>query len=322
MNARLPVLGLSVLILGAGVFQANEPEVFGTPGAVVYPVDNPYSKAKADLGRRLFLEPALSKNRETPCSWCHEPRSAWQDRRILSLGDPRESLNRNTPTLLNVAYMPMLFWDGRSKSLEEQVLFPIEHPKEMNLSRAEIPARLKAAGYSSAFEKVFGTKEITPERVAKAIATFERTLIEVNTPYDQYRKGDKTALSTEALKGLGLFKGKANCVSCHSGPMFTRATNSEKSAFANTGVYQSPILDPDAGHNGEFRIPSLRGVGKTAPYMHNGSLKRLEDVVAFYSRGGDFGKLPALNLTEAEQKALVSFLKYGLTSETTAGEDE
>ena len=323
--ARTILATLGAMALATGVFSADRSEELAltTPGPVPYPASNPYSKEKADLGRRLFSEGKLSKSGETPCTWCHDENRGYGDGRTISIGDPRTALNRHTPSLYNVGYASVLFWDGRSTSLEEQALFPIQHPKEMAMDLKQIPVRLEKAGYAPLFEKAFGTKEITPERVAQALATFERTITQNNTPYDRWLKGDKTAMTADQVAGLNIFKTKGQCITCHAGPNFTMAMVKDGLAYRNTGLYQSPVLDPDSGRmeiektnkamENAFKIPSLRGVGKTYPYMHNGSLASLQEVVEFYDRGGDHGKLPKLGLTAQEKKQLVDFLRRGLT---------
>ena len=315
-----------LLVLASGVFsdvKKNELELT-TPGPVPFPKDNPYSKAKADLGRKLFFEAKLSKNGETPCTWCHDPDRGWSDGRTISIGDPRTALNRHTPSLYNVGYSERLFWDGRTKTLEEQALFPIKHPNEMAMDLAQVPKVLEKAGYASDFEAAFGSTEITTEKVAKALSTFERTITHNDTPYDRWLKGDKTAMTPDAIAGLTVFKTKGQCITCHAGPHFTLAMLKDGDAYKNTGLYQSPVLDPDSGRmevdkaNKEmkdaFKIPSLRGVGRSAPYMHNGTLATLQEVVEFYDRGGDHDKLPKLGLTVTEKKQLVEFLRRGITN--------
>jgi cytochrome c peroxidase len=158
-----------------------------------------------------------------------------------------------------------------------------------------------------------------------ALATFERTITQNNTPYDRWLKGDKNAMSKDAVAGLAIFQGKGKCITCHAGPNFTLAMTKSGIPYKNTGVYQSPVLDPDPGrygidktnpeNDGAFRIPSLRGVGKTEPYMHNGDIATLEEVVEFYDRGGDKGKLKKLGLTAVEKKQLVEFLRNGITEQ-------
>lgn len=316
----------SVAALAVGL--TADPSALGTPGPVQFPKENPYTAAKAELGRKLFDEGQMSKTGLTPCTWCHEVGRGFHDGRTISIGDPRTALNRHTPSLLNVGYQKALFWDGRTSSLEEQALLPIAHPDEMDMDLKALPARLSAAGYDEEFEKAFGSKGITTERVAKALATFERTLTMNDTPFDKYIAGNTAAMSEGAIRGMEIFKGKAKCIDCHSGPHFTNALVEGKEAYANTGLYQSPVLDPDAGrfsviknpkesdkmYKNAFRIPTLRGVGRTAPYMHNGQLATLEEVVDFYDRGGDEDLLPKLNLTAQEKKDLVEFLRRGITS--------
>lgn len=316
-----------LIALAAGVFSDIKPSdlELTTPGPVPFPADNPYSEAKAKLGRKLFSEGRMSKTGETPCTWCHDPNRGWSDGRTISLGDERTALNRHTPSLYNVGYSEHLFWDGRTKTLEEQAIFPIKHPKEMAMDLDKLPQKLANAGYGPQFEKAFGTPEITVDRIAKALATFERTITENNTPYDRWLKGDKNALSKDALAGLAVFRTKGQCITCHAGPNFSMAMVKGGDAYKNTGVYQSPVLDPDAGRmeidkgnksvENAFKIPSLRGIGKTYPYMHNGTLESLEEVVEFYNRGGDKGKLKKLGLTDTEKKQLVEFLRHGISSD-------
>jgi cytochrome c peroxidase len=297
----------------------------GTPGPVPFPLNNPYSKAKADLGKMLFKDGRLSKTGATPCTWCHDPNKGYGDGRTISIGDTKEALTRHTPSLYNVGYAQHLFWDGRSSTLEEQALFPIKHPKEMAMDFGKLPEKLKKAGYEIQFEKAFGTNQITVERVAMALATFERTITHNNTPYDHWLKGDKNAMSRDSIAGFDIFKGKAHCIDCHAGPNFTLAMTKTGVAYKNTGVYQSPVLDPDPGRiaiekanldmKDAFKIPTLRGVGRNEPFMHNGDIATLEEVVEFYDRGGDRGKLKKLNLTDQEKKQLVEFLRNGITNQ-------
>ncbi|MBI1331627.1 MAG: hypothetical protein GC165_01970 [Armatimonadetes bacterium] len=325
-GVRWIAVSLALFAFAGGVLSDRRADEFalGTPGEVPFPKDNPYSAEKAELGRQLFSEGKLSKTGATPCTWCHDPNRGWGDGRTISIGDTKEALNRHSPSLFNVGYATHLFWDGRATTLEEQCLFPIQQKKEMGMDLKELPGRLTKAGYGPEFEKAFGTPEITVDRIAKALATFERTITENDTPYDRWLKGDKQAMSADAIAGLEIFQTKGHCVTCHGGPNFSNAMTDDGVPYKNTGLYQSPVLDPDAGR-GEvdkkdkdmmraFKIPSLRGIGKSAPYMHNGTLASLQEVVDFYDRGGDDGKLPKLGLTDQEKKQLVEFLRHGITS--------
>ena len=326
-SARWLAFTVGTLFFASGVLSkpGGEDLSLGTPGPVPYPASNPYSKAKADLGKMLFADGRLSKSGATPCTWCHEPTRGFGDDRTISIGDTKEALNRHSPSLYNVGYSKHLFWDGRAKTLEEQAVFPLKHPKEMAMNLDELPQKLVKAGYEMQFSKAFGNKEITVERIAMALATYERTLTQNNTPFDHWLKGEKNAMSKDAVAGLALFKGKAGCVACHAGPHLSLAFTESGPAYKNTGVYQSPVLDPDPGRmaiekdhpelQDAFRIPTLRGVGRNEPFMHNGSIPTLEEVVEFYNRGGDQGKLKKLNLTDVEKKQLVDFLRNGITNQ-------
>jgi cytochrome c peroxidase len=327
LSARWLALSVGLLAFASGVLSkpGGEDLSLGTPGPVVYPANNPYSKAKADLGKLLFADGRLSKSGATPCTWCHDPNRGFGDARTISIGDTKEALNRHSPGLYNVGYSEHLFWDGRSSTLEEQAVFPLKHPKEMAMNLDDLPAKLTKAGYETQFSKAFGTKEITVERIAMALATYERTITQNNTPYDHWLKGEKNAMSKDAIAGLAIFKGKAQCINCHAGPHFSLAFTKTGPAYKNTGVFQSPVLDPDPGRiaidktkqelQDAFRIPTLRGVGRNEPFMHNGSIPTLEEVVEFYNRGGDNGKLKKLNLTDTEKRQLVEFLRNGITNQ-------
>lgn len=315
----------SFVVGAVGVFsKSNDPRyALTTPGPVEFPATNPFTPEKAELGKKLFNEPKMSKSNMTPCSWCHFPGLGFTDGRQFSPGATGEHQPRNSPTLINVGYAENLFWDGRMNSLEEQSLFPIKHPTEMAMKLEEVPARLKEVGYEKEFEKAFGSKEITLDKISLALATYERTITENNTPFDRYLRGETNAMLPEAIEGMKIFQTKAQCLDCHSGPHFTLAMIKGENPYRNTGLKTPKGIHEDDGRmdveksnpamKGAFKIPTLRGVGKTAPYMHNGTLATLEDVIEFYNRGGDEGKLPKLNLTDAEKHALVIFLRNGLT---------
>ena len=228
---------------------------------------------------------------------------------------------RSAPTIINSAYQDFQFWDGRALKLEGQALGPIQNPIEMEMKLDDlIPKLNKIEGYRKQFRAVFGT-DATPDAVAKAIAAFERTVLSGDAPFDRFKAGDKTALSAAAQRGMTVYFNKAQCSACHSGPNFTDG------AFHNIGVgMEKP--EPDlgrfaetklAGDRGAFKTPTLREIARTAPYMHDGRLKTLEDVVTYYDKGGHPNpqldeEIFPLKLT-AEQKAdLVTFLKEGLSS--------
>ncbi len=291
------------------------------------------------LGKRLFFDPILSGSNKQSCASCHQPDHGYADTRRLSVGDDGKTVSRNTPSLTNIAYSSLLFWDGRTNRLEEQALLPIQNPAEMNQKLPDLLVELIASGYEKDFAQAFGgvgNTALTETTLARALAAYERTLTLTDTRYDRWMRGDKEALSYDALRGLLVFTSdKAGCVRCHSGPSFTRAAPSRSDAFVRLGLLPIPGDPKDLGRAavagtpgqplrmselfaraGAFRIPALRGVSQTAPYMHNGSLPTLEAVVDFYDRGGDENLLRPLGLTPDEKRHLVVFLREGLSHQT------
>lgn len=274
----------------------------------------------AALGERLFFDPILSKDRSVSCASCHKPEHAFADSVAFSPGVRGQLGSRNTPSAMNGAGRLEFFWDGRASSLEEQALGPIANPKEMDLPLPEAMARLNAdAAYAKAFARLLGGPA-TEKRLALAIAAFERTLETSNTPYDRYVAGDDKALTPAAARGRLLFIGKANCNNCHSGEDFTA------DRLKNIGLFNGQELadagraavTKDPSHVGLFKIPSLRNVAVTAPYMHNGMFKTLREVVEYYNTPDAFVKGSIhrdkaldvkLNLTPAEVDELVAFLE-------------
>lgn len=285
--------------------------------AVQWPKDNPYSPAKAELGRYLYFDKRLSADGTISCATCHEPKYAYTDGSAVSEGIRGQKGTRSAPTVINRAFSLAQFWDGRAATLEEQAKGPVANPIEMgNTDEAAAAAIGRIQGYHPMFAKAFGTDEITIDRIAMAIATFERTVLSGDAPYDRYKKGDKKALSPEQVRGMSVFFDKAKCDRCHENSNFTL------NAYANIGIGMDKP-DPDVGRYvitkdprdwGVFKIPTLRDVEHTAPYMHDGSLKTLEEVVDYYNKGGQPNKnldpnIRKLNLTDQEKQDLVAFLK-------------
>lgn len=308
------------LTIGVGSSIASAQSTAGLP-AVVHPKDNAPSDAKIALGKQLYFDKRLSADDSISCASCHDPKKGWSNDDATAVGFGGQRGGRSSPTVINSAFQKFQFWDGRAGSLEEQALGPIANPIEMNLPIEQAVKKLAAIeGYQKQFKEVFGT-DVNAEGIAKAIAAFERTVVSGDAPFDRFKAGDKSALSEEAQKGMKLFFGKANCSSCHSGPSFSDG------AFHNLGVAiqaEKPDVGRKAisnmvGDHGAFRTPTLREIARTAPYMHDGSLKTLEEVVDYYDKGGtanDFldEEIYALKLTAEDKKALVTFLKEGLAS--------
>jgi cytochrome c peroxidase len=274
------LLGAPLGISGTSWAQNHPPA--GLSASARASTENPATREHVALGQQLFFDPRLSGDNSTSCATCHVPEKAFADGRAQALGRDGKLLARNTPTLLDVGLYSRLTWDGRAQSLEVQALLPIQSSDEMHQDLGDLERELgMIPGYTDQFHRVFGTN-VTREGIAKALAAFERTLVTKPSAFDRYRQGERDALSPDAERGRELFFGDAGCVRCHSGPhlsdgKFYRLGGSleDKGLAAVTGK------DEDRG---KFRTPSLRNVAVTAPYMHDGSLKTLEDVVTFYYR--------------------------------------
>jgi cytochrome c peroxidase len=310
-----PVLLLSISLAEDQGFDYKKQPLGLMP--IIWPPDNPYSAQKAYLGRLLYFDTRLSADGTVSCGTCHLPKLAFTDGLPFSAGIKGRTGARNAPTVLNRAYSLAQFWDGRSLTLEDQVLGPLSNPVEMGNTHMAVITTLKSIpGYRSLFNRVFGSEDITVDRVAKAIATFERTIQSGNAPYDRYKAGNKNAMTLQQIHGMDLFINKAKCDKCHEGINFT------SNSYANLGIGMDKPK-PDLGRYmvtkdpkdwGAFKTPTLREVEHTAPYMHDGSLKTLDEVVDFYDKGGRANKnlderMKKLNLTAIEKKDLVEFLK-------------
>jgi cytochrome c peroxidase len=270
-----------------------------------------WSPESAALGKRLFQDRILSKDHTISCQDCHKPELAFTDGKPTARGMKGHIGPRNTPSIVNRALGKTQFWDGRAASLVEQALGPIAAPGEMDLAPEEAAARLeKDASYRAEFRKAFGA-DPTPALIAQALAAYESTVFSIDAPFDRYLAGDKQALSPLAQQGLTLFGGKARCSECHSGPNFT------DELFHCLGLPGDKGRGGVAGHEkalGEFKTPSLREIALTAPYMHDGSVPTLAEVVEVYDRGGTphpnlSPKMTKLGLTAEEKKALVAFME-------------
>ncbi len=294
---------------------AAEPKLEPLPTKTPAPKENPTTPDKVALGKLLFFDPRLSGDNSMSCATCHQSEKAFADGRDRSPGNGGKPLLRNTPTVLNAAFLPNLFWDGRAADLEAQALGPIENPDEMNQDLDELVDELRAVPeYREQFQKVFGGP-ITRERIGQALAAFQRTLVSGPSPVDRYLQGDRLALSDSARRGMQLFVGDAGCIRCHNGPLLTDGKFYRLGyRFEDQG---RGAVTKEAGDAYKFRTPPLRNIADTAPYMHDGSLATLTDVVTFYYRGVpasapagqklDIEPLLGQSFTEIED--LVAFLK-------------
>lgn len=294
MIARLAALAL-VIPLGLDLYMP-------------VPEDNPVTAEKIDLGRRLFNDRRLSRDGSVSCASCHDPQRAFSDGRTMAVGAFNRAGRRNAPALVNRGWGRAFFWDGRVQTLEEQVLQPIRDPNEMDLTLEEASARVGLA----------------VRDLSNALSTYVRSILSGNAPYDRYVNGGESAMTGDQIAGLELFRGRANCSACHVGPTFTdeRFHNSgvawrEPPAGMNTpGTFADEgrfSITGNAADRGAFKTPTLREVARTAPYMHDGSLASLDQVVDFYDRGGRPNplldpELRPLRLTAPEKRQLTAFL--------------
>lgn len=253
-----------------------------------FPSDNPYSKAKAQLGIKLFMDPKLSGSGQIACISCHDPELGWADGRTTSFGHDRQSLKRNAPTLLNAASLKQLFWDGRAASLEDQAVEPLFNDAEMHGTSSDVLKRLnETPEYVRSFKDVFGIDRIELEHVTKALATFQRTIVSGRSKFDRFLAGAHDALGDDAVRGLHLFRTTANCLNCHNGSNFTDGQFHDVGLsyygrkLQDLGRYEVTKKPADVG---AFRTPSLRNVGRTSPYMHNG-LFEMDGLLNLYNAG-------------------------------------
>jgi len=302
-------------ILAATVLGQSTPPL-GLPPVPV-PADNPLTPEKIELGKMLYFDKRVSKDGTISCATCHDPQVGWTEARATSQGIRGQIGGRNSPTVINAAYAPAMFWDGRAATLEDQAVGPVGNPIEMGHSMASVVDLLKKIPeYERRFQQVFGTS-VTEKGFAQAIAAFERTVVSGNSPYDRYMAGDKSALSAAAKRGLEVFGD--SCATCHTPPLFSNYR------YYNVGV-DAGKSEPDqgrkavtnkAGDMGKFRVPALRDVASTAPYFHDGTVAKLEDAVKIMAGGGkDNPHLSAQvrairesQLSDQDVKDLVEFLK-------------
>ena len=316
---------LAAALLAGGVFVASAAPAaaddpadlkaqYRRPNEIPFPAANPYSDAKAALGHVLFFDPRLSGSNTASCASCHNPALGWEDGLPVATGDGAKSLERASPTILNLAWAEPLMWDGRKDTLEDQATGPIEAAGEMNQPMASLAAELSAIpAYRRMFREAFGSETISGPAIAQALATFERTIVSNRAPFDRWIDGDDTAIDEQARQGFVLFNGKANCAACHSGWRFTDDSFHDiglKSADIGRGAFLPDL--PVMQH--AFKTPTLRNIATREPFMHDGSAATLRDVLAHYDTG--FTERPSLSpemrrlgLTPGETEALLAFLR-------------
>lgn len=298
---------------GNEVITLQVPKGFPYPNI---PAENQPTKYRVELGKKLFFDPILSRDSTIACGACHLPDKYFTDGLPLSKGIDNRTAKRNAPSLLNIAYQTSMFWDGGVPTIEQQVLAPIENHNEMDFNVNMVVKRLQQnADYPGLFKQAYDA-EPSVYTLTRAIACYERTLFSGKSKYDEYQYyNNPVALNASEINGMNIFFGeRGECFHCHSEYNFTDNT------FKNNGLYLNypdsgrAIITQNVNDIGKFKVPSLRNVAMTAPYMHDGSLATLEDVVEHYNSGGQphpnkSGLLRPMNLTAEEKTDLVNFLK-------------
>ncbi len=271
-----------------------------------------------ELGKALFFDTRLSGSGKISCATCHQPELSWTDGKEKSIGHEGAITKRNSPTIQNTWFYKRLFWDGRSKDLQDQAFAPINSETEMHSEMHQIMQKLsRVKGYKNLFKEAFGSEDIDPFVMTEAIATFEKTIVSGETRFDKFLKGNKKALSNSELRGLHIFRTKARCMNCHNGPLFT------DNQFHNNGVQLTNNSDNDNGYYivshkeediGKFKTPSLRDAANTGPWMHNGRIKTMDLVLLHYKNEASRIKgvdtlIQDVVLNTKETTDLLAFLK-------------
>ena len=289
---------------------------FSPLGEVVHPQDNPSSEDKIELGKKLFFDSRLSSNQTISCASCHIPKFAFTDRLPVSIGVGGGKTVRNSPSILNAGHLKTLMFDAHIKSLEEQVIVPIQEHVEMNISVGELVDRLKnIPEYQDAAKKIFN-REFDAWVLTRSLACFERSLISDDSKFDQYMyKQDHSVMSSSELNGWKIFSEKLYCTDCHPAPHFTNFLAENNGVYEDYGQDKGRFrIKGDTLDIGRFKVPSLRNVALTFPYMHDGSMKTLREVIEHYEVGGKshFNKsnsIKPFTLTDSEKVDLENFLR-------------
>ncbi|MDG1333805.1 MAG: cytochrome c peroxidase [Crocinitomicaceae bacterium] len=285
---------------------------------IEHPTDNPTSEAKIELGRKLFFDTRLSKGDEIACVSCHRPDFAFTDRLPVAQGVEGRQTERNSPSLLNAGYLPTVMFDAHIETLEKQVIVPIQEHSEMDMNMKTLLAKLRAVPeYAKAAKEIFN-RDFDAWVLTRSISAFQRSLVSLDSRFDQYYyQKDKSAMNDSEKRGWKVFSDKLYCTECHAPPMFTNYQP------INNGIYSEYGEDKDKGrfrihHDstdiGKFKVPSLRNISLTYPYMHDGSMNDLEDVISHYSKGGNphvnkDERIIPFTLTQEEQTDLLNFFE-------------
>jgi len=333
-SAATGIAGFSTISFGAAVVgESRKVEItqkpqsgldalkaqYRRPTTIPFPKDNPYTPEKSALGKKLYFDTRLSVSMAQSCASCHSPGFGWGDGLAVGVGHGMAKLGRHSPTIINAAWSAIFMWDGRLPTLEEQALGPIQSPGEMNMKLDDLMHRLSSIPeYKPMFEAVFPGEGIKPKTLGQAIATYERTVVSGRAPFDAWIEGNEKAISEDAKRGFALFNEKAQCAACHEGWNFTNEGFQDiglPSKDIGRGEYLPGVIKMQHA----FKTPGLREIGRRSPFMHDGSLATLEQVIEHYDHAGvdrpsRADLMRPLNLTVQEKADLVAFLKT-LTSE-------
>jgi len=303
------------------VYEAGHPSLqeWLLPEDVPTPKDNPLTPAKVELGKMLFFDPRLSGDGNMSCASCHSPLFGWSDGQKTARGHKSMVLGRASPVVVNTGYNDIQMWDGREKTLEDQSIGPMRNSAEMNMDIPKLIDFLSESEYKDHFEEAFPGEPIGVEQIAKALASFERTIVSRDSPFDNWVRGDENALTAQQIRGFALFvdPDKGNCAVCHSAPNFT------DNGFHNLGLASFGEENPDLGRytqrplrlmKGAFKTPTIRDITLSAPYFHDGSAETLMEVVEHYAIGGVVKEnrspnMKTLNLSQQEKEDIVAFME-------------
>lgn len=315
INYRSTLLFCTALFLLGWWFTGFEKKSTLVLGKMTFPADNPPTKDKIELGRQLFFDKRLSVDNSIACASCHIPEKAFTDGKRFSTGVRGGKTMRNTPTILNSAYLPRLMYDGQLTSLELQMLVPLQDHSEMASNLRQLVLELRADPiYAAAAKRIFN-RPFDAFVLTRSIASYERSLLAQNSPFDRYMQGDKSALTASQKRGWDLFQNKLYCVKCHTPPHFTNYRNQSNGLYKDYGSDQGRYrIDWKASEKGVFKVPSLRNVALTAPYMHDGSKKSLWEVLRHYEKGGErhanqSKTIRPFQLSAKNEKDLINFFK-------------
>lgn len=295
--------------------------LYRRPASIPFPKDNPYTPEKAMLGKKLYFDTRLSVSSAQSCASCHSPSLGWADGLAVGVGHGMNKLGRHSPTVVNAAWSAIFMWDGRLPTLEAQALGPIQSAGEMNMPLEKLMSRLESVPeYKPLFLSVFPQEGMSPTTLAKAIATYERTIVSERAPFDAWIEGDEKAISEDAKRGFAVFNGKAQCSACHEGWNFTN-DGFQDIGLPSKDVGRGEYLPGVVKMQHAFKTPGLREIASRSPFMHDGSLATLEQVVDHYDSGGvdrpsRSDLMRPLGLTAQDKSDLVAFLKT-LTSHLT-----